>query len=396
MTQVRSIDPDDIPAVAELTARVFGDEASFEGYRAITLAALRDCPFMKPEHCWVAEDNGRIVAKWQGLDLRTRIGRAELRTAGIQAVVSDPADRGKGYPQLIVRELLQRGVQLDFDLFLGFAQRGAFYHRLGAVASMPEYWWRVIASRVPKLTRDPFTPFQDSDVPSLLRHYDAHSASRPGSMVRSESYWPWMVRKPEHILMHPDGYCGYRVLHEGKDSDRVELREIAGHGEAFHAAALSKLAAIARDKGIKHVAGHVPPDHPIVRMSVLFGAKVDIDYPTRSGAFAMLANFETFAHKLAPELDARWSRSELGSSRLLLELQCGGVTTQLALGPASGPERNAQLALSPTGFLHLSFGYRDPRAVVHQEPLTPQPPDAAVLDVLFPLAYAHMWHTDRF
>lgn len=390
MLNVRMIKEADFEAVAELTARVFSPD-DVESYRDLTLFAMRSCPFMKPEHCYIGEIDDRIVAKWQGLDFDLRLGATSLRAVGLQALAADRDDRGKGYPQALVHEVLAKGVHLEFDLFLGFAKKAAFYRRLGGVPFMAEYWWTQKTRRVGRLGDDPFWPMRDDDLPAFLEHYERYSATRPGSMQRSEAYWPWMIRKPDHILMHDDGYLGYRVL-----PDRVELREVAGDGEAFFDAVLRKLGDVARAEGIDQIAAHIPVDHPLVLLSAGQGASIEIEYPVQAGGFAMIANFERFPRKLVPELEARLARSTCRDSRVQLDVHCGGASNRLELGPPTGAPRAIELPLSPGGLLQLAFGYRPARAILWQEGLRLDEGDAPLLDALFPAAHPFMWHTDRF
>ena len=396
MITVRTVHESEIEEVAELSARVFGRPEEFDQLRGLSILALTSCPFMKPEHCWVASSKGRIVAKWQGLDFRLRIGAATVRAVGLQGVVAHPDVRGRGFAEAIAREFFASGGHREFDLLLGFAKRGAFFERLGGVPVMPEFWWTVPTRRVGRLDPDPFTPMQEEDLPALLDFYDRFSGSRPGSMVRTKEYWPWMIRKPDHILMHPDGYFGYRVLQGPLEDDRVELREIAGQGEAFHDAVIRKLGDVAREHGIETIGAHIPSDHPLVESSIARGSEIRVEYPAHSGGFAMIANFERLMQKLRPELALRLERSPWRDAHVQLDLRCGDAGSALTLGREEGDARKVALALAPPSFIQLVFGYRSVRSVLWDESIELDGTDVALLDALFPAGNPFMWHTDRF
>ena len=65
--RVRTITDDDIEGVADLTARVFGKDDAAQMLEELK-AALRFCPFMRTDLCWIAEEDGNVLAKWQFLD----------------------------------------------------------------------------------------------------------------------------------------------------------------------------------------------------------------------------------------------------------------------------------------------------------------------------------------
>ncbi|MCH2187727.1 GNAT family N-acetyltransferase, partial [Myxococcota bacterium] len=73
MAIVRIMRPEDIDAVSDLTARVFGDPDDHKATSSLLQRAYRECPFMPPELCWVGEEAGAVVVKWQILDLTMRV-----------------------------------------------------------------------------------------------------------------------------------------------------------------------------------------------------------------------------------------------------------------------------------------------------------------------------------
>ena len=139
MAIVRKLRSDETDAVADLTARVFGKPHEYAGMFQMMQNAYANCPFIPTDLCWVAEAGGRIVAKWQILDFEMRIAGTPIRMGGIQAVAAEPDENHKGYAKEVALAALPEIRELDFDLVLGFAQRGAFYRRLGAVVVAANY-----------------------------------------------------------------------------------------------------------------------------------------------------------------------------------------------------------------------------------------------------------------
>ena len=84
MLTIRRMTHDDIDAAADLTARVFADDAEEQrGMNALMRAAYQSCPFIPPELCWIGVEDERLVVKWQLLDFQVRIAGAVIPIAGI-------------------------------------------------------------------------------------------------------------------------------------------------------------------------------------------------------------------------------------------------------------------------------------------------------------------------
>jgi GNAT superfamily N-acetyltransferase len=393
MLEIRTLREGDVDAVADLNARVFGkDEADREQIRTLTRAAHRGCPFVRPELCWVAEVDGRIVMQAQLLDLEVRLGSVAVRTGGLQGVVAEPGYRGRGYPLQMYAVGLPQALAHGFDLFLGFAQRGALYQRFGGGAPvMPDYELGLDVARVEGLAVDRFWPMGEPDLDAMLEHYARANAGRSGSLVRTRELWPWLVRRPPRVLMHPEGYLGYRLA-----EDAVEVRELGGSGEAFYDEALRKLAALARERGLRRVRGHVPPDDPLVARAAAYGCEHRVTYSRRSGCLARVARAGPLLERLVPELEARLARSPLAGARVQLAIDCDGERWARSLGPPGGAERHAKLSLPAGALTQLLFGTLPPRQVLFDHGAAADPSGLEALEALFPRGWPFMWHGDRF
>ncbi len=392
MLEIRTLRESDVDAVADLNARVFGKEGDRDEIRELTRAAHRHCPFVRPELCWVAEVDGRIVMQAQLLDLEVRLAGAVVRTGGLQGVVAEPEYRGRGFPLQMYAVGLPQALALGFELFLGFAQRGALYQRFGGGAPvMPDFELGLDVAGVEKLARDRFEPMKEPDLDAMLAHYARANARRSGSLVRTRELWPWLVRRPPLVLMHPEGYLGYRFA-----EDAVEVRELGGSSEAFYDESLRKLAALARERGLRLVRGHVPPDDPLVARAAVAGCEHRAIFARRSGCLARVARAAPLLEKLAPELEARLRGSALVGARLHLSIDCEGERWSRSLGPAGGAERHVKLSLPAGALTQLLFGYLPPRQVLFAHGVSADPASLEALEVLFPRGWPFMWHGDRF
>ena len=401
MTIVRTLTRADVDAAADLTARVFAGEGEYQAMFDVTRAAYLHCPFMPPELCWAALVGDRMVAKWQILDFQLRIGSTPIRMGGIQGVVAEPDENHKGYPRLVAERGLPEVMTRGFDLLLGFAQRGAFYMRLGAVPVTAEYYFEMDARALPRLSADPFRLAGDGDVPAVIDHYNASNQGRSGSLVRTPEHWPWMVRKPPEVWLAREGYIGIRW-----GPDYLEVRELGGRGAAFHEAAVRKLGELARAAGHRRIFGAVPCDHPLVETAVAYGAETRATYTRKSGCLALALDPTGLVEKLRGELAQRLQASRYREHRVDLCVRCEGREARLTFNPESRNVEKLEFSFGRGALLQLVFGYRPARALLADEEQRQlnggsgsdpaDAPGAELLDVLFPHGHPFMWQPDRF
>ncbi len=390
MTVIRRMRAADVPQVVDLVAETFGKPEERDAMRALLSAAYESCPCMRPEHCVVAEDAGRIVGRGQVLDLPLFVGGAVVRGGGAQGVLVVPGHRNQGLPRAIVTFGFGLARDVGFDLFLGFSQRGAFYSRIGAVNAMPDYHWRVAAAGVPAAASERFREATAEDADFMLAHYTRENAQRSGAVARSRDYWPWIPRAAPQQRVHPDGYFGFRV-----NSDAIELREIAGAGASFHAEALSALARLAREHGKSEICGELPPDLPVVAHARRFGGEERRSWPRHAGALARLTALGPLLDKLAPQFEARIAASPYAEERVQLAIQCDGERWETQLGHGRR-ERKLELPLASASLIPLLFGTRPAAVALCEAGLALDAAELALAAALFPEGYPFTWLTDRF
>ena len=396
MIRVRTITDDDVESVADLTARVFGQDDTAR-MREEMEAALHYCPFMRKDLVWIAEQDGNVLAKWQFLDFVIRVAGVDIRAAGAQAVVAEPNQRGRGPAQQVIPVALAGIIAAGFDITFGFAQRGAFYERIGAATVMANYTLRIERRRIPRLQADPFSPlvpYSESDLEPMFEHYRRSNADRTGSMVRTLKHWGWMPRRPTNIVICPDGYIGYRI-----GPDALEIREIAGDSVEYYDAALRKLGALAKEAGVDEVRGSVPIDHPFAQVAASLGARIDVEYPPHSGGIALVINIESFVSKLLPAFEGRLAESRFRDTRVQFSLRCDDVDLKLIMNPSGHNDLKLELAVSRRALLFLTFGYQSVDTVLAREGIASASFDEdsrRLLEVLFPQGHPFMWEPDRF
>jgi GNAT superfamily N-acetyltransferase len=395
MAEVRTLRRDEIDQVADLTARVFGDPGEVGPMRQLMQAAYEHCPYMPTDLCFVAIEAGRLVAKWQILDFNMWIAGTPIRMAGIQGVVAEPDANHKGYARLVAEDAIGKVRDQGFDLALGFAQRGAFYLRIGAVPVCADYMLELDARGITPLREDPFRLASEADWSQIVATYNRSNARTTGPLIRTEALMPWLVRRPEIFQICDDGYVGVTLF-----DDRLEIREIAGRGPTFHDAAVRKIGDLAREAGLRRITGAVAADHPLVAAAAVHGATLTTSYSKKSGCIALPLAPLRLLSRLEDALTDRLHHSEFHDVCLDLAVRSGLEDDRVSVNPDGRKGRKLELVLSPGALLQLCMGYRDASDVLTAEiafqPATPTREDLAVLDTVFPRSHPFMWHTDRY
>ena len=395
MPELRTLRPDEIDQVADLTARVFGDPEEVEPMRKLMQAAYETCPYMPIETCFVAVEDGRVVTKWQVLDFEMWVAGTRVRMGGIQATVAEPWANHKGYARDVAMFAAPRLQEAGFDFALGFAQRGAFYLRIGAVPVCPDYTLEMDARQVTPLREDPFRLAGEDDVPEIVRRYNESNAHGTGPLVRSEALWPWLVRRAESTYLCEDGYVGVTLF-----DDRIEVREVAGRGAAFNAAAVSKVADLARAAGLRRIQGFLAPDHPFFAAAQRYGAELTTRYSKKSGCLALPIAPVRLVTRIAETMTRRLAESRFADVALDLGITSPNESERLDLNPKGRMTRKIDLDLSPGAALQLAMGYRSVGDVLvaeaSRQPAALTEDDVALLETALPLGHPFMWHTDRY
>ena len=396
MATVRIMRPDDIDAVSDLTARVFGDPEEYEITSGLLQSAYRECPFMPPELCWVGEDAGRIVVKWQILDLEMLVAGVPIRMAGIQAVAAEPDANHKGYAKKVALAALPQIRDRGFDFVLGFAKRGAFYRRLGAVVVAAENEIEIDVAGIPRLTEDPFRPWvEQQDLDTVIQMYNQLQPKATGPLVRSKDLWPWLVRKATTTFICPQGYIG--II---ESPGEIKVLEVIGYDQAFHEAALRKLGAIAREKGVRRIKAFLPPDHPLVNCMMTYGFEMHSVYSRKAGCIGLALAPVRLIGRLREALDSRLVHSAHSNTSLELHIRVAEESNHIVLNSSGRALRRLNLNLSSGALLQLAFGHRSIATILEQDGIASlKPLDSEALDLLdtiFPVGHPFMPHADRY
>src|SRR5712691_3977431 len=121
---IRRAQPEDIGAVLDLLTEYGLPRSYFEPFY------LNDASY-RPEHSWVAEQNGRLVSHLRIFDRWIRVGWAKLHIAGVGNVITAQDARGRGYAGQLMRAMLPELHQEGYAYSLLWTHLPDLYSRYG-------------------------------------------------------------------------------------------------------------------------------------------------------------------------------------------------------------------------------------------------------------------------
>ncbi|HEY0614443.1 MAG TPA: GNAT family N-acetyltransferase [Candidatus Elarobacter sp.] len=134
--------------------------------------------------------DGALVASCKRYERVLRCGARAYRSAGIGAVFTPPALRGRGYATALLGAFLDAERAAGTDLAYLFSDiHPSFYERLGFVA-FPSRTISLRADRIPA-QRVAVSALGERDATAVRRVFDALDARRPFAFARTPLDWEW-------------------------------------------------------------------------------------------------------------------------------------------------------------------------------------------------------------
>jgi len=349
-------------------------------------------PSYRPEHSWVADQDGRLVAHLRIFDRSIRVGGVGLRIAGVGNVITAPDQRGHGYAGQLLRAMLGVIPAEGFAYSLLRAYQPALYERHGWAPLDQE----LTRAQLPPLSAGSaaIVPFTDDDLPEVMRLYEETNAERTGPTIRSPEYWRAQLRwlqedRGDFLIARADdgALAGYVRSRSGPDATEIlELGVGSGDPEVGRA-----LLSAAATRGGGRIRGHLPPS---LRTVFQPGEREIV------GEFGLMGRVMDLA-ALAATLGPVWlerlrSSGSRGGSFRLSTAAAGRTEVRVS---ASGIQVDTQTTdgdvaplLDERAFAHLLFRGFDGAA----SGLIGAQPNSSLLRVLFPEQDFVIWRTDAF
>jgi GNAT superfamily N-acetyltransferase len=336
-------------------------------------------PEYRPEHSWVVEQEGELVAHLRIYDRWIWVAGQPLHIAGVGNVITAQQHRGRGYASLLLDGVLDQIVTEDFGYSLLWTHLPAVYARHGWVPIGQEIVEGTISGPVDGYVD--IRPFVDADLPDVMRLYDETNVERTGPTVRSEVYWrahmAWVQEDRSAFLVarSPSGQlAGY--IRSGTGGELLELGTYADQPEVSR----NLLKAVQERRG-EAIRGPLPPS---LRGMFGPGESTVVDRP---GLMGRTLNLGALVRSLGPLWTQRLRDHGHGSFGLSTSTDAVEVTVtprEVIVETLEG----AGAALGEREFAELLF---------HGAPaLAQNGPQPELLQTLFPPQDFVIWQTENF
>lgn len=246
------------------------------------LATLSD-PAYRPEQRLLVKVDGRIASHVHLTDRQVRLPGEVVKLQGVMWVGTLPEYRGRGYAQNLIRVASERARKQGVLLLTATTSMPEFYrplgwgvcgrHGIGLIASrsLPTGGEGAQEARGPSWQ---VRPWRQVELGDLMRLYEKQFAATPGSIVRGEDYWRWMVnRRIQHVIWIAclgDKVHGYAFV---KDHKVLEVAVDPQTPDAL-AALFGRIRSEALERAYPEVILHAPPDHPAMDQLRACGGKL--------------------------------------------------------------------------------------------------------------------------
>jgi GNAT superfamily N-acetyltransferase len=255
---LRTIAPHERDAVLDLLGGWFGDLPGAPGRaraRAFFARYFDHDPTYRDDLCFVAEHDGRLISTLQVFRKQVQVDGAVLEIAALGNVFTDPAARTGGVASALLEQAIAAMSVHGFDAALLFAEKLAFYARLG---------WRSTPRHLAFIAKDAryLTPpahcdafVHERDLDAVKALYAVYSAPITGATVRDHGYWQGQLayagNPGERFLL---ARRGGRIVAYARAVSLYGMNVISEHG-----ALPDESAALAELIAHQHALGHTHP-----------------------------------------------------------------------------------------------------------------------------------------
>ena len=170
----------DVPRILDLLTHYDQPRADFEPW-------YEHDPNYRPDHSWLLEEGGALVAHLRLYPRRLRLGSAAaLEVAGIGNVITAREARGRGHADRLLRAALGAAAGAGFAYSLLWTHLPAVYQRHG-FGPAPEDVVRLTVGAVSSAVL--IRPARDEDLPAVAALQERLDEGRSGPAVRDPGFW---------------------------------------------------------------------------------------------------------------------------------------------------------------------------------------------------------------
>jgi len=197
-----------IDAIYRESYALWGAGLSFEDYRAFwTELSTTGWAHKNLRYLVWLDDDGSLLSSLKLYQPRVRLYDRLGTAAGIGAVFTPRALRGRGHASALIRAVLDEARKRGDIAALLFSDVGtALYRALGFLELSAEEAWGEIRRKLP----DPppgwsLTPMTPAHLDDIIRTHDLGSRERPLAILRDREYWAYLIERSRSFFARLDG-----------------------------------------------------------------------------------------------------------------------------------------------------------------------------------------------
>ena len=352
---------------------------------------------------YVLSDGDEPVSRAVIVEKLIRIGEAEVRSAGLAGVWTDPERRKEGLASRCLNEALAHVTaegRCPISLLFGI---GDFYQRFGYATLAGEPTFCVPTESLPD-DGQPGRSLADGDRPALERLYRNHALTRTGSVIRPAGWsgpfgGPGWSRGATVRILEDEGEAVGYVVYDADPQRGFAVSEAVATGpEQYY-----RLAGMIRRAAWQapDVTFHCAQDDPLAIHLQRYGGTWRERVPLRGGLMGRILLMQPFLEALVPTFCRRLgAASPRWHQNLLLSCELGDYTIAVhkreAAIEAGHRREGLRVDLPQHRLLQLAFGFRPVWDLLDEPGVRLQEPAVEILSALFPPGRAYLWWTDRF
>lgn len=395
---VRPVHPEEFEQLGALIVRVFHPPAAHAAAMQRWRKTL-ERPDFRPEDHRVGVVDGRIVAHVGVERFTLRYGRAQIEIAGMTAVCTAPAYRGRGYAAALMHDALAYAMEQGAHLTLLRSVVKGYYERFGFSPVWPTYSMTFDSAEAAALT--PIYELRAGeigDLPEIAALYAQQWEGRAAFARPPESWlWRWHNLAPFHLQVIADergqlrgyAYSAHQQLDDvhievGVDSLEAAVTLLAHAGRA------------AQQHGRAQIEWLLPPDDLLLTHARdLLSVSVKAHYARGEGWMGRIIDSSGLVAAVLQEIIAQGQIALPQLNEQTLRMIC--TPDGVEIGLQDQPATYCQIA--PQDFAQLLFGSLRPAALAARaQPEGSHPTAEAIglLERLFPPRIAAIGFWDWF
>ena len=346
-------------------------------------------------------DRNQLIHHWGVWGYPMRVGSAQLKSAGVGAVVTREAYRKQGLMASAANASFMAMYDNGYDLSI---LRGRHYHKFGYRRAWNYVTKKLNPAAIPpeeiphfELKR-PYRALGPADMESINLLYNREYARFSGSCVRPTYPMLQDGEMKAYGWFDDRGHlAGYVRAVPTEDKTALQCLEAAGDPEQGLAVLKSLFA---QEKYEQLHFFTMPEQHPMLQIVRRGACTVENRYFYHTGWQVRLVNLTSSLQKLLPQMEERLAASHLAGWQGSLYLDAGKQTAALKI--AKG---HIQLSQELPGehrvhagwaIARLLIGSDQASEIIQQEGITFSGQAVALVDALFPNLSPMMSHWDEF